>query len=551
MSKSFQIIFFIFFVCSFFSCSKSSSDSINVNKETVSVVSSMISNKSFLENIKDVYNKSLISIKFSKPIDESTVTKGFKITDDNEVIPNYSISLSNNDSTVNILLQNVPYLTRYKLTINSFLKSKSGGMLNSDFKRAFTTSIDSSRKFPEISDEQLLTKVQQQTFKYFWDFAHPVSGLARERNTSGDVVTTGGSGFGLMAIIVGMERKFIAREDGLNRVQKIVAFLKDEAATFHGAYPHWLNGNTGEVIPFSANDNGADLVETSFLVQGLIAVREYFKLSTKEENTLRNDINTICNKVEWNWFTQSQNVLYWHWSPDKSWTMNLKIQGWNECLITYVLASASKNYSISKTVYDNGWTKNGTFKNGNIFYNYVLPLGENLGGPLFFEHYSFMGLNPQSLKDKYADYFVQTKNHTLINYSYCVDNPKEYYGYSDSVWGLTASDIKGGYAASSPNNDLGVVAPTAALSSFPYTPEQSMAALHFYYYVLGDKLFKEYGFIDAFSLHDIWFADSFLAIDQGPIIVMIENYRTGLLWNLVSNAPEIRTALASLEFSSD
>ncbi|MFT4093896.1 MAG: glucoamylase family protein, partial [Niabella sp.] len=237
-----------------------------------------------------------------------------------------------------------------------------------------------------------------------------------------------------------------------------------------------------------------------------------------------------------------------------AWAVNLKIEGWNECLITYVLAAASTNYSISKTVYDNGWARNGAMKNGNQYYTYTLPLGKNLGGPLFFEHYSFLGINPNGLSDAYADYETQTKNHTLINYSYCKANPNGYYGYSDSVWGLTASDIKDGYTASAPANDLGYIAPTAAISSIPYTPDQSMAALKFYYYVLGDKLFGEYGFADAFSLNEVkngsaWFADSYLAIDQGPIIVMIENYRSQLLWNLFMSAPEIKSGLQKLGFN--
>ena len=228
--------------------------------------------------------------------------------------------------------------------------------------------------------------------------------------------------------------------------------------------------------------------------------------------------------------------------------MNLQIRGWNESLITYVLAASSTTFGIPAAVYNNGWKGAGGFVNGNVYYSYPLPLGPALGGPLFFSHYSFMGINPNGLSDASANYATQTKNHTLINYSYSRANPRGYFGYSDSVWGLTASDIQNGYTASSPTNDVGVIAPTAALSSFPYTPAESMAALKFYYYVLGDKLFKEYGFVDAFSLHDLWFASSTLAIDQGPIIVMIENHRSGLLWNLFTSCPEVKTGMQSLGF---
>ena len=190
-------------------------------------------------------------------------------------------------------------------------------------------------------------------------------------------------------------------------------------------------------------------------------------------------------------------------------------------------------------------------KNGNTYFGVKLPLGPNLGGPLFFAHYSFLGINPTNLTDAYAHYFEQNKAHTLINYKYCVNNQGSFNGYSSSVWGLTASDDNmQGYMAHSPSSDNGVISPTAAISSMSYTPDESMAALKFYYYKLGDKLFREYGFIDAFNLSDAWFSNSFLAIDQGPQIIMFENYRTGLLWNLFMSSPEIKTGMNKLGFQS-
>jgi len=414
------------------------------------------------------------------------------------------------------------------------------------------TNIDSTDKFPRISDDQLLDLVQRQTFKYFWDFAHPVSGLARERNTSGETVTTGGSGFGIMAIPVAINRNFITRAEGLARMQKIVGFLKNQAQKVHGAFPHWMNGTTGAIQPFSQKDDGADLVETSFLMQGLLCARQYFNGADAAETNLRNDINTLWNGVEWNFFRQNdQNVLYWHYSQNYQWQMNFPIRGWNEALITYVLAASSTTYSIPKIVYDNGWAGGPNFINNNTYYGYKLPLGPPFGGPMFFAHYSFLGLNPNGLKDNYADYQVQNHVHTLINYTYCKTNPKGFFGYSDENWGLTASDDNQvGYMAHDPANDDGVISPTAAISSMPYAPTESMRALRFFYYKLGDKIWKDYGFVDAFSLKDAWFADSFLAIDQGPMIVMIENYRTGLLWTLFMSCPEVKAGLQKLGFSS-
>ena len=188
-------------------------------------------------------------------------------------------------------------------------------------------------------------------------------------------------------------------------------------------------------------------------------------------------------------------------------------------------------------------------RNGKEYYGIKLPLGSDKGGPLFFTHYSFLGLDPRGLSDAYADYWEQNVAHTRINHAYCKANPKKYAGYSDECWGLTASDILNSYTASSPTNDKGTIAPTAALSSMPYTPEESMKALRYFYYVLGDRLFKEYGFRDAFNLSSSWFASSYIAIDQGPIVVMIENYRTGLLWDNFMKNEDVQKGLARLGFT--
>lgn len=514
--------------------------------------------KNVFNSVKvNVSLKPLIMVTFSEPI-KSTSLQAIRLSAANGQNVAIQVSLSKGDSVISIQpADDLAYLSGYDLTINNTLQSASGGTLQTPITGSFYTQMDSSRKFPTITYDQLLDKIQQQTIRYFWDYAHPVSGLAREgTGHDKEIVTIGGSSFGIMALIVAAERGYKTRTEVLDRLQKMVTFLKDKAQIYHGAYPHWINGSTGLTIPFSQNDNGADLVETSFLIQGLLCARQYFNGSSSAETNLRSDINTIADRVEWSWFRQGdQNVLYWHWSPDKGWAMNLPIRGWNESLVTYVLAASSKNYSIPKIVYDQGWAKDGGMKNGNKYYGYTLPLGPALGGPLFFEHYSFLGLDPKGLKDAYADYEEQTTNHTLINYAYCKANPNQYFGYSDSVWGLSASNIKNGYSASSPTNDLGFIAPTAAVSSIPFTSDESKAATSFFYYVLGDQLFGDYGFKDAFSLDVVknkgaWYADSYLAIDQGPQIVMIENYRSGLLWNLFMSCPEVKSGLSKLGFQS-
>ena len=406
-----------------------------------------------------------------------------------------------------------------------------------------------------LSDTALLELTQKQTFKYFWDYAHPVSGLARERSNKSfhygdEVVTIGGSGFGVMAIIVATQRKWISRVAAVKFLLKEIHFLSN-ADSYHGIFPHWMNGETGKTIPFSKKDDGADIVETSYLFQGLLCARQYFNQDNKLEEELRKGVNKLWANAQWNWHTQGgRDVLYWHWSPNYGWDMNLEIHGWNECLITYILSASSPDYAIDAKVYHDCWAQGDYFKNGKEFYGVKLPLGFNYGGPLFFSQYSFLGLDPHGLKDQYADYWEQNTDHTLINYLYCVSNPKHFKGYGENCWGLTASDNYEGYNAHSPTNDLGVISPTAALSAFPYTPEQSMKALKNFYYDLGNKIWREYGFTDAFSEEKNWYATEYLAIDQGPIVVMIENYRTGLLWKLFMSCPEVQNGLRKLGFES-
>lgn len=416
--------------------------------------------------------------------------------------------------------------------------------------------FDPLKRPKNLTDEQLLDLVQRQTIRYFWDYAHPVSGLARERSNvaydyGDEVVTTGGTGFGVMALIAGVERGWLPRDTVARHLLKMVKFLS-KADAYHGVFPHWLHGGNGKTIPFSRKDDGADLVETSFLFQGLLCVRQYFNRDEKTERDLRNRITWLWNDVEWNWHTRDgQDVLYWHWSPNNGWSMNFAVRGFNECLIMYVLAASTPNerFAVSPDVYHRGWAQSDFFKNGKTFYDIKLPLGFDYGGPLFFSHYSFLGLSPKGLKDRYADYWEQNRNHTLINRAYCLDNPKKYKGYGENAWGLTASDTYNGYAAHSPTEDNGTITPTAALSAFPYTPAYSMQALKHFYYNMGDKIWSEYGFTDAYNESQNWYAKSHLAIDQGPIVVMIENYRSGLFWKLFMEIPEIQKGLKRLGFT--
>ena len=406
-----------------------------------------------------------------------------------------------------------------------------------------------------LTDAQLLDLAQRQTFRYFWDFAHPASGLARERSNTtreygNEVVTTGGSGFGVMAIVVATERGWITRRQGLGRMLQITSFL-EKADRFHGVYPHWMNGATGRTVPFSRLDDGGDIVETAYLFEGLLTARQYFRRSDPGEAELRRRIEGMWRAVEWTWHVQpGQPALMWNRSPKHGFAVGAGVAGWNEALVTYVLAAGSPTHPIDAALYHRGWARNGAMRNGRTYYGYRLPLGPAYGGPLFFAHYSFLGLDPHGLVDRYADYWEQNVNQTLIDREHCVQNPKHFKGYGAGAWGMTSSDDGNGYDHHSPTADDGVLSPTAALSSFPYTPVYSMQALRHMHDDLGSRLWGEYGFVDAWNESNGWVAHSYLAIDEGPIVGMIENHRTGLLWRLFMSCPEVQSGLRRLGFRS-
>ncbi len=488
----------------------------------------------------------VIRVSFSEDV-QATVVSPYASLKLNSLGYNFTTTQTGDSILTFTVTDNLPYYRKFNFTLSENLATEIQKPF-AGYSFEFYTRLDETPKFPLLTDEELLTRVQEQTFKYFWDFGHPISGLSRERNSSGQTVTSGGSGFGVMAIIVGIERGFITRAEGIERLNKIVDFLAT-ADRFHGAWAHWMNGTTGDVIPFSTYDNGGDLVETSYMAMGLITARQYLNSNDPGENTLIGKINALWEGIEWDWYTQGQNSLTWHWSPNYGFQMNMTIRGWNECLITYIMAASSPTHSISKQAYIDGWGGGPNMLNGNTYYGITLPFGRSYGGPLFFEQYTFLGLDPRNLSDVFGNYWEQVVNHTLINREHCIVNPYHYVGYNEECWGLTASDGDQGYSAHSPTNDRGVISPTAALSSIPFTPTESMEALHHFYYDLGDRLWGPYGFYDAFNVTNGWFGTTNIAIDQGPIIGMIENYRSQLLWNLFMSAPEVQAGLTKLGFT--
>ncbi|HZW95457.1 MAG TPA: glucoamylase family protein [Candidatus Eremiobacteraceae bacterium] len=436
---------------------------------------------------------------------------------------------------------------------------------------AFSEAASASTR--ELSDDELLTMLQEACFRYYWDGAHPVAGATLE-NIPGDerIVATGASGFGIMALIVGVDRGFVTREQGIQRLTQILDFL-EKAPRYHGAWSHFLNGYTAQnMLVFGMFDNGGDLVETSFLMEGLLAARQYFKGSSEAEQSIYKRITTLWETVEWDWYRHSSqdSALLWHWSPQWSWYIDHRLTGFNETMITYLLAIASPTHAVPADLYYSGWagqspaaiayrsgwsgsSEGDRYLNGHSYYGIKLDVGEGTGGPLFFTQYSFMGFDPRGIRDRYTDYFENNRNLALIDLAYCEANPGHFRGYGADDWGLTASDDQLGYSAHAPDlaTDNGTITPTGALSSFPYTPEASMAALKFFYRDLGDRLWGVYGPHDAFNLTRNWFSPVYMGLDQAPIVVMVENYRTGLVWQLFMSNPEIQPMLDKIGFQRD
>lgn len=431
-----------------------------------------------------------------------------------------------------------------------------------DFSNVVTASTRS------MTDEELLDMVQLSNFRYYWEGCEPNSGLALE-NIPGrsTMIATGASGFGIMAIIAGVKRGFITRGQATERFIRITNFLST-ADRFHGVFPHFLDGTTGKVVPFfGQRDNGGDLVETSFLMQGLLAARQFFNGKDANETKIRNTITKLWNEVEWEWYrrTKDSDFLFWHWSPDQEWVINHKLIGWNETMITYFLAIASATHGVPASMYYSGWasqsaeaaiyrtnwgqtTDGASYTNGNTYHGIELPVGVSNGGPLFFVHYSFLGLNPHQFTDKYVNYFDNNKRIAEINLRYCIENPLKHKGYGADFWGLTASDGVSFYTADEPNlkGDKGKLTATGALASFPYTPEASMQALKNYYRNYGKYLYGYYGFRDAIDLDNNWCSPIYMGLNQAPITVMIENYRSNLLWDLFMANPEVQAALKKI-----
>lgn len=464
----------------------------------------------------------------------------------------------------------LPGLTRYsdylgRIGQNAYYKVTAS---DAEYRESSPSAVVSAET-RAMSDDELLTMLQEECVRYYYEAAHPDSGMIREDLPGNDrVVATGATGFGIMALLVGIDRGFITREQGIERLNKITKFLEN-APRYHGAWSHFMDGKTGHSLPvFDVIDSGGDLVESAFLMQGLLAARQYFDRENPLEKDLAHRITQLWESVEWDWYRQSSDsdALYWHWAPEWSWFIHHRLTGFNETMIVYLLGIASPTHPVGPELYYSGWagqseaariyrkgwsglSEDDKYANGTTYYGVKLDVGVGTGGPLFFAHYSYLGFDPHALTDLYTNYFENNKNLALINLAYSTENPKKSKTYGANAWGLTASDGPDGYMPEAPDaeHDRGTLAPTGALASFPYTPGASMAALKHFYRDMGDRLWGIYGPLDAYDLDHDWWSPIHMGLNQAPIAVMVENYRTGLVWKKFMANPEIQTMLKKVD----
>lgn len=433
------------------------------------------------------------------------------------------------------------------------------------------TAVDSSSNESDFSlmlagtpatgtDTDLLDLEQRAAFYFFWYASNPNTGVSLDRMTNPTLGATGSTGFGLTTYPIAVERGWITRTQAAERTLKVLRFYRDTADRFHGFYPHFLNSETGKVIELFDKDNGADIVESAYFFAGALTCRQYFTGADAVESEIRQIATDLYNAADWQFVRRNtagdtlQNLSWW-WSPTYGFQNGGRVTGFNEAMIVYLLALGSPTHAVPASVYHQGWA--GSYRRNQSHYGIPLQV-ESWSSSLFTYQYTPCWVDFRNKQDAYANYFETSRNATLINRQWCIANTGHYVGYSDSLWGLTACDGPGyspfrGYDARGPfQSDDGTIAPTAALASMPFTPNESLAALRYMFDHHRDGLWGAYGFKDAFNLtaNPDWFDPDYIGIDQGPIVIMIENYRSQLIWNLFMSSPEVAAAMAKAGFTT-
>ena len=411
---------------------------------------------------------------------------------------------------------------------------------------------------PFASDDAFLDYVQQANFDYFWYAANPANGLVPDRSATGSACSIAAVGFGLTAIGIGIDHGWISRTQGVARVLTTLnTFLQGPQGAntsgtigYKGWFYHWLDMNTA----LRASGSELSSIDTTLLLSGILYSKQYFNGANSDETSIRTMSDAIFNRVDWNWMAQGTDAVAMGWQPTSGFTGYGNWVGYDEGMILYLLGLGIATNPLPASAWSY-WTS------GYTWYTYY---GESfvLFPPLFGHEYSHCWIDFRHIADAYMNsqsstYFENSRRAALAQRAYCIANPANpplgWVGYSGNVWGLTACDGPTGYNAHGAPpalNDDGTIAPTAPGGAMAFTPEYSLPTLQYFYSQFRLHIWTAYGFHDAFNLSAQWYDTDELGIDQGPIVIMIENYRTQRPWRLFMQNEEVQRGLQRAGFVS-
>lgn len=417
-----------------------------------------------------------------------------------------------------------------------------------------------------------LDSLSKHTFNFFWETADSNTAQVPDRWPTPSFSSIAATGFGITSYLIGAERGYITREQAAERVLKTISFLhqrpKGDSTSgvvgYKGFFYHFIDMKTGHRY----RNVELSTIDTGLLMAGILSAQSYFDGEHETEKQIRAIADSLYLAIEWDWAMNNGQTMTMGWHPEKGF-IESRWKGYNEAMILYVLALGSPTHTIPAESWT-AWTS--TYQWANYYGQEHVNFG-----PLFGHQYSqmyidFRGIYDPYMKDKGIDYFENSKRATYANRAYCMANPGHYTGYSSNVWGLTACDGPGNSTKANPNvsfmgyhargaaqyynDDDGTITPTAAGGSMAFAPEICIPALQAMYEQYGDKIYTRYGFVDAFNLSikntdgsTGWIDTDHLGIDQGPILIQAENYRSELVWNLMKKNPYIINGLKKAGFS--
>ena len=402
--------------------------------------------------------------------------------------------------------------------------------------------------------DALLDSIQHGAFNFFWKEANPANGLIKDRSAQNAPCSIASLGFGLSAICIGVDHGWVSREAARDRVLTALTTLwlspqgggENGYAGEFGLFYHMLDMSTAT----RTWNSELSTIDTALLLAGIIDARQYFDGTDSLETRVRSLADSIYYRMDWNLMRNYNPGILMAWQPTTGFAGYGQWVGYCEASIMYLLALGSPTHPID---YD-GWL---TWTHG---YSYATEYGQSyvVFPPLFGHQYSQCWIDYRNIADDYMrahglTYFENSRRATLAQRSYSIANPGHHAGYSDSLWGITASDAPGGYSARGAppaQDDDGTIAPTAPIGSIAFAPEVVIPVIHKMWDTYHDQLWTTYGFRDAFNLDQNWWDTDVIGIDEGPMIIMIENYRTQKVWNRFMQNPDVQRGLANARFTS-